>query len=362
MPFTLGRRPALDGIRGFAVLAVLAFHSGLDAKGGHLGVQVFFVLSGFVITAVLLEEANQTGRVSLRQFYARRVLRLLPALVAVLAFVSVYSLLSPAKAPRHEVARAGAGALFYVANWVFEHFGDKPYLLLHTWSLSVEEQFYLLWPPIVVVLAIRRGGYRALLRVALLGAVASGALRWLLIERGANLDRIYLGTDTRVDALLIGCALAVMFYAGWFPSGARARSAVRVAGTVGALAVVVACVFWSRPDVVAVGGIGLTLFALASGAIIATAVDAPDRAMARILAWSPLVQLGKISYGLYLWHLPLFVVMRHAFPTTPNIVMIPVMTAVALAVSIASYRFIEEPFLRMKDRFRPAPQRVDAAA
>ncbi|HVT75693.1 MAG TPA: acyltransferase [Acidimicrobiales bacterium] len=362
MPFTLGRRTALDGIRGLAVAAVVALHAGIGVKGGYLGVQIFFVLSGFVITAVLLEEARETGGISLRQFYLRRVLRLLPALVAVLAFVAAYSLLFPGHAPRHQVARAEAGALFYVVNWVYIHVGSKPYLLVHTWSLSIEEQFYLLWPPIVVALALRGGRYRRLAQVALVGVAASTAVRWVLIAHGARLDRVYLGTDTRVDALLMGCAVAIACYAGWMPRRRATLAALRIASFVGAAVVIAACLWWGRPGVLHYHGLGLSFIALCTAAIIAAVVVMPAGVMPRVLSWSPLTELGKISYGLYLWHLPLFVMFRNAFPHTTNWIAVPLMTVIAVGVSLVSYHYIEEPFLRMKERLRPAPVPVTAVA
>jgi peptidoglycan/LPS O-acetylase OafA/YrhL len=350
--FTLGRRPALDGIRGGAIAVVVALHAGAGTGGGFLGVQVFFVLSGFVITAVLLEELRDTGAVNLRQFYTRRALRLAPALFAVLAFVAAYALLFPQHAAPRMVGRAEVATTLDVANWFFAHFGNKPYMLVHTWSLSVEEQFYLFWPPVLVALMVARGGYRTVARVAVAGVVASVAVRWLLIARGAGVDRVYLGTDTRVDALLIGCAVAVAFYAGWVPRSARALAALRWAGRARAVVVGLACLTWTRSTVMDFHGLSLTVIALCSAAVMGHAIVAPDGLMARLLAWSPLTQLGKVSYGLYLWHLPIFVMFRHAFPALSDVVAIPVMTIIALGVSLFSYRYIEEPFLRMKDRWR----------
>jgi peptidoglycan/LPS O-acetylase OafA/YrhL len=361
MPFTLGRRPALDGLRGLSVIAVMAIHATAAAKGGWIGVQVFFVISGFVITLVILEEVRSTNAFSFRNFYARRGLRLLPALFAMLVFVGVYSALFPHRVTPHDAGQAGLATVFYVANWMFAIKGSHPFLLVHTWSLAVEEQFYLLWPPLLIALVFRRAGMRAVLIAAVAGATASAVWRYVLITHHSSIDRVYLGTDTRVDAMLIGCALAVLFHAGWMPTGARFVAWVRVAAAASAVVLVTTVVTVARPRPVLYEG-GLTLLALCAASIIALIVLSPDGLASRALAWRPLERLGQISYGLYLWHLPIFVITRWAIPTVPNLVAVPIMVTLSIGVAVASHQFVEQPFLRAKERFRSVPIPVLVAA
>ena len=360
MPFTLGRSPALDGLRALSVLAVMVFHASARPKGEWIGVQVFFVISGLVITLTILEEVRATNGFSLRKFYARRALRLLPALAAMLIVVGAYALLVPDRLSPHAVGRAGLGALFYVANWLFVIKGSRPLLLVHTWSLAVEEQFYLLWPPLVYVLVFRRRGVWAVLIASVVGTIASAAWRYGLVTHHSGVNRAYLGTDTRVDAILVGCALAVVLHAGWMPTGERSLALVRAAGAAGAAVLVVSALTVSRQRMWLYKG-GLTALALCAVAVIALVVLSPDGVTSRVLGWRPLENLGRISYGVYLWHLPIFVVTRNAFPHASNAIVIPAMSVLAIGAAALSYRFVEQPFLRLKERFRAIPAEVKVA-
>jgi peptidoglycan/LPS O-acetylase OafA/YrhL len=349
MPFTLGRRPALDGIRGCAIVGVLGLHAGEVLKGGYIGVQVFFVLSGFVITGVLLEEARATRAISLIRFYARRGLRLLPALCVVIAFVAVFAALHSEQRWTGELTRDSTSTLFYFANWLSTGAANQFDPLSHMWSLSVEEQFYLVLPPLLALFAVRRVSYRALLVVCVVGAVASAVVRAALITNGGVVNRVYFGTDTRIDAVLIGCAAAVLAYGGWLPTGARVRTGIRVIAIAGCASIIGVAYAVPRTE----RGLytyGLLVVALLSAAIIADVIVSPEGALARALAWRPLRRVGVISYGIYLWHLPLLFVIRTALPTASNAVVAPLMIAASVAVAEASYRYLETPFLRLKDR------------
>lgn len=213
-------QPALDGVRACAVLAVLLFHGGVAAlPGGFLGVDAFFVLSGFLITSLLLAERSSTGRTDLVAFWGRRARRLLPALLLVLATVAVVSrwLLPPTELPALRLDSLAAVA--YLANWRMMFRGGDyfaatgaPSPLQHTWSLGIEEQFYLIWPLVFLAAVVVARGRRIrliLLVIALAGAVAS-ALASALLYSPVNVDRDYYGTDTRAVALLVGCGLAVL--------------------------------------------------------------------------------------------------------------------------------------------------------
>ena len=229
--------PGLDGLRAVAVAAVLLFHAGFHwMPGGFLGVDVFFVLSGFLITSLLLREFERSGRISLRSFWARRVRRLFPALLVLLAAVSVYAGLAGADG-RRPLSLDGLAALGYFANWrfVFSHQGyfartGPPSLLQHTWSLSIEEQFYVVWPLVLALLLRRRRPRRAVLAVALTGAVAS-AVAMALLAPGGDHSRAYYGSDTHAQGLLIGAALAVVLARAPALS-ARARRAWGLVGGV----------------------------------------------------------------------------------------------------------------------------------
>ena len=211
-----GRIEALDGLRGLAVTAVIVNHLRPNAlPGGWLGVDVFFVLSGFLITSLLLAEHRATGRVDLRHFYSRRARRLLPALFLLLVVLAIVARIAPDAAGFQGLRGDGLSALGYVANWHFvlagtSYFGAfAPSPLRHLWSLSVEEQFYLLWP-LALVVVLRRHGARAVGIVAFGLALASAVAMALAYGNGAHISRAYFGTDTHAHGVLLGCVLAAL--------------------------------------------------------------------------------------------------------------------------------------------------------
>jgi peptidoglycan/LPS O-acetylase OafA/YrhL len=367
-PFPYHR--ALDGVRALAVAAVLAFHGGVTAlHGGFLGVDAFFVLSGFLITSLLLAEHRQTGRISLTTFWGRRVRRLLPALLLVLATVVVVSRWT---LPPDELGALRADALAavaYVANWRMMNRGGgyfaetaAPSPLQHTWSLGIEEQFYVLWPLLVVAIlvAARRRGPVALLAGCVVGAVAS-AVAAALLFRPTDVDRAYYGTDTRALALLIGAALAVLLsrrvvspplYRSATAVGATTR---RVLGASAAAGAVTTGWLWATAD-----GTdpwlyrgGLVAAALAVAAVIAHAVVSPSSPTARVLGVAPLVWLGRISYGVYLWHWPLFQWLNAERTGLSGAPLFAVRCAVTLALSAASFFLVESPLRHARWLRRP---------
>ncbi len=240
MPARLtGRQPALDGLRAVAVIAVLLFHGGVaGARGGFLGVDVFFVLSGYLITMLLLREQQATGRIALGAFWARRARRLLPALFFVLAAVAVYAAFLVEPQARLSLRLDGLATLGYVGNWrqlgaeggYFAQ-GATPSPLRHTWSLSIEEQFYLVWPLVVVALLrgrrLTRSRVRRVLVVAAVAALASAVLMSVLL--GGDVSRVYYGTDTRAQSVLVGCALAALLRLRRTPAGTPGAHAGRAA-------------------------------------------------------------------------------------------------------------------------------------
>ena len=359
--------PALDGVRAVAVVGVLAFHGGLSwAGGGFLGVDVFFVLSGYLITSLLLAERARTGRIALGEFWKRRAARLLPALLLVVAAVLLGArALLPAE-DQGRVRGDGVAALLYVANWRMTWGGDDyfaqtaaPSPLQHTWSLGIEEQFYLVWPLVVVLLvagggalALRRSGLWRLLFVCVAGVVVSTALLAAL-HSAADPARAYYGTDTRGAALMVGAGLAVLLAL----RGDRPVSRTLRRATVALAVVATAWLGWV--GVGADGGDrwlyrgGLLSVALAVAVVLAHVVLVPDGWAAYLLSRRPLVLLGRISYGVYLWHWPVFIAVNagRTGRTGPELFAIRVLVTLGLAA--VSYVLVERPVRTLVRDGRP---------
>jgi peptidoglycan/LPS O-acetylase OafA/YrhL len=344
--------PGLDGLRALAVLAVLLYHAGVSfARGGFLGVDLFFVLSGFLITSLLLGELAQTGRIDLRGFWLRRARRLLPA-VAVLIPVTLVAASTLARDDVGKTRDDAIASLLYVNNWhqvaasqsYFASLG-RPSLLQHLWSLAVEEQFYVLWPLLLaagLVLLRRRG----LALLTLVAGAGSALLMAGLYDDGRDPSRVYYGTDTRASALLIGALLAFAWPAGSAREDGPARRRVLDVVGLAALAAVLAA-FWrvNDYDPFDYRG-GLVLFALAAAALIGV-VSRPTTRLGRALGWPPLVWLGIRSYGIYLWHWPVLELSRPGRDVPwHGPLLILAQTAVTIGLAALSYRFVEQPVRR----------------
>lgn len=355
--------PALDGIRAIAVALVLAEHGGIPGvSGGFLGVDVFFVLSGFLITSLLLDELAHRGRIALADFWIRRARRLLPALIVmVLAVVAVRSLF-----PTEAVATLrddAVAAFFWAANWAFvaqqtDYFsqGSPPSPLQHTWSLAVEEQYYLLWPLLVIAVAAVLGARArwGVFALATVGAVGS-AVAAILMASDTGVNRVYFGTDTRVQALLVGAAAAALLVRDWsvLTAGGTlirtrwrrwAATALSVLGLAG-LAALAHFATGSAGEF----RLGL-LIAVAVAAVLVVAPVALDQTspVARVLAWRPLVWLGAISYGVYLWHWPIFLALNGERTGWSGWPLFAVRCAATIAVATASWWLLEEPIRRWR--------------
>jgi peptidoglycan/LPS O-acetylase OafA/YrhL len=359
----LGYRPALDGIRGLAIAAVVCLHTFGIPKQGALGVDLFFVLSGFLITALLLEEYQRSGRISLQVFYRRRALRLLPALFGLLL---VYTVISTAELVLkgqvdgqrvREPLLGVAAAAGYVSNFLqLTH--DVPLSLSHLWSLAEEEQFYILWPALLVFFARYRPSSVARLVTALIVLVA--VERLTLTLTGTGYLRLYLAPDTHAEPLLIGCLFGVWFARGHLPVLVATKARRGVTSALALALVVVAFFVLGRflPTVI-YGTPILTAFAFA-GALLIICAALGDSAVSRALAARPLRFLGRISYSLYLWHLPVIV----AFGLSPAAggPRAALAGAVAIVLAIGSHYFVERPFLRMKHRVKPPRETAIATA
>jgi peptidoglycan/LPS O-acetylase OafA/YrhL len=360
----LGRSPALDGLRGLALIWVVTYHfTGVNGPfpGAWIGLDIFFVLSGFLITAMLLDERRVNGRVSLPLFYARRACRLLPALLVMLAGWTVMLLLfhdtnwfaaTPGGARTGDPVELGGAfwqlgvTLVYGANWIYAlDSGRAP--LAHLWSLAVEEQFYIVWPFVLLaLLAVLR--FRGRLAVVLGLAAVSAVLPFLYWDGGAGNDRIYFGTDTRAVGMLLGAAAALLWHRRRAAGGGQAPFALTRAYA--GLAIIGVFLF-------TVGNIpikflvGPALMAVAAMQVIPYLVDDPGGAMARFFDSRVLVWLGQRSYAVYLWHY-LFATWLHPLP---DYVYIPVGIALSLLVAHLSWVLVESRVLRWGRRFRPAP-------
>ena len=342
----IGYRPSLDGLRGVAVLFVMAFHSQLPyTQWGYLGVDVFFVLSGFLITTVLLEEWIDNGKIVLSHFYVRRVLRLFPALV-VLILASLLPLNPIAFVER---ARAGAVAFFYGANWARALDWDVEMAgLSHTWSLSIEEQFYLLWPATLILLLRMKWSPARLVGLLAGGVVASAVLRVVMLFGGSSPERLYNGLDTRADSLLAGCALGVVFAFGIPVSMRIRRFAVAVSILVIPAVIMTLASEWNDDFMFIAGYATVVLVTLG---VLSLLVGERAPGLGRALEFPALVGIGRISYGLYLWHYPLFNYIDLMEFSQP--VRLSAMVGSVFAAAGVSYYLIERPCLRLKGRFRP---------
>ena len=347
-----GYQPALDGLRAFAVLTVLAYHLELGwARGGYLGVDAFFVLSGFLITSLLVGEFVRRGGISFAGFWARRARRLLPALLLVLLAVAAYGVL---QAPADQLDRLrgdGLATLFYGANWRFIASGQSyfdlfsaPSPLRHMWSLAIEEQFYLVWPLITFAcLRLARGRRWLLGGVCVVGAAASMVTMAMLYD-SSDPSRAYYGTDGRAHLLLIGAGLALLL-SRWSPARGTQRSTVRALGLLGAIAVVV---FWMQvPDTAAwMYRGGYAVFGICVALVIAGAVQPGTFALRSFLSLAPIVWIGRISYGLYLWHWPVIVIASPARTGLDGPQLTLLQVGLTFAIATASFYLVEQPIRR----------------
>ena len=320
--WVLGYRPGLDALRGIAVLLVLADHMRFPpaAEWGAVGVTLFFVLSGFLITSLLLHEWRTTGHLDLVAFYRRRALRLLPALLVVCAAVTaVYVTTGHASRVLPEVG----GALSYMANWL-RIAGVDMGVMSHTWSLAVEEQFYVAWPLVLLLI----GRWRLAIPVMLAALVLVATTRAALTVTDVGELRLRTGTDLNADALIGGCALA------FFAAG-RHVAAPPLVGYAGLAALAVALGAGYANLVESAGMVA----SMVAGVLLVWYLSTAELAG---LPWTPVAAIGKISYGVYLWHAPVLAVM-------PNASAVTAFSAI-VAIAAASYRFVEVPFLRLKNR------------
>lgn len=344
--------PGLDGLRALAVLAVIAYHFNWGvASGGLLGVGVFFVLSGYLITDLLMEERKRKGRINMKQFWLRRMRRLLPAMLLMLCILTVYlTIVDPGRLS--SIRGDIWSSLTYTNNWYliyhnvsyFESFGP-PSPIGHLWSLAVEEQFYLIWPFLLMIVISTFAPTRGKLFLLILaGAAVSFALMVFLYEPGTDPSRVYYGTDTRAFGLLIGAALAIIYPSHKFsePFSRKGNAWVNIFGVVGLCIVMYMLTKTGKYDESLYRG-GMVVLSAASALVIAAAAS-PFSAVGKLLAWKPLRWIGVRSYGIYLLHYPIIVLTGPADPNvSPNLLLQLAQLMITVVLAALSYRFVEEP-------------------
>jgi peptidoglycan/LPS O-acetylase OafA/YrhL len=339
--------PALDGLRGLAVLAVMAYHGSSWATGGFLGVDVFFTLSGFLITTVLLRERAASGSVSLRRFFCRRALRLMPALILMLAlYVAAALAFDPGRAAMH--LGDAALALTYTANVPRALQIARPIYLAPTWSLAVEAHFYLLWPPVLTWLLSRAQSIRKLA----LGVAALAALGWAgkhaALLGGVPWYRLYYVLDGRADALLLGCALALWQHdraSRSIPRASERERRLLVLASAGVAACWIVLLGSAAFDERANYLWRSTFVAATTALLILAAVR--TQGVARVLSLAPLGATGRISYGLYLCHYPIFLLLHRDLGRTLGETL-AAGGLLSFAAATGSYWLVERPALRLK--------------
>ena len=383
MPKPVGRSqrymPGLDGLRAIAVLAVIAYHLDFGwAPGGLLGVGVFFTLSGYLITDLLLGARAATGSLQLRQFWIRRARRLLPALflmiVVVVAWVTLFE-----RAFLPGLRGDVIAATFYVSNWwnivreasYFARFGPPP-PLEHLWSLAVEEQFYLIWPWLVW-LALRLTRKRpvaagaTLTGLALALSTASVIAMWVLYQPGIDPTRVYEGTDTRAFGLLVGAALAVVWPSRALSATLVTRWRVLLDGVGFAGLVIIGLLIWrtSEYSPFLYHG-GILLLTVGTTATVA-ALAHPASLLGVAVGWAPLRWIGVRSYGIYLWHWPIIVLTAPSLDQKPTLTLQVLQVAATIIVAALSWHFVEEPIRRgaigqLWEKFRAGAWRRPASS
>lgn len=332
------RIPELDGVRGIAVLLVFFVHIIPQyVPTGGLGVDVFFVLSGYLITNILLNELDRTGHINYKAFYVRRALRLIPALIAVLIFATVYAVTRGHSWA--SVASTAALVLGYAANWplAYDRF-DLLGIVPHAWSLAVEEHFYLLWPALLAWLH-RKYSALTIARIIIALVVAVAVWRAFLLLSGSTENRCYFGTDTRIDGPLVGSLAAML---------ARTSFQITKPVAIGAAAILTFGLFRSNAHGASYFlGFGLA-FSLSVSIAMLWLLQYRDTWIHRALRSRVLTFTGQISYSLYLWHFALILALGQHVKWSRGVTL--GILVLCYAVAVASYYLIERPFLHMKDR------------
>ncbi len=341
---------SLDGLRGFSILLVMVYHTNAPfLEGGSIGVDIFFVLSGYLITNTILKEKTKTGHLSYRNFYIRRALRLTPAFITMLTLFSLISFFLLSSEQSSSNITESLIALFYLSNWFRALSIDSMNYLGHTWSLSAEEQFYLIWPLALITLLKLKNWIR--LSLTILVIFVALFLRFYLLESGSPPERIYNGFDTRIDCLLIGCLTSLAlsnapFQAFLIRKTTHKYLTVLAHVSIATILILATSTRWHSEWSIKYGYI--TTETCATILIIALVTQKSTRFLS-IFNNPILVQIGILSYGLYIWHYPVFrtmfengwrgrEVLLYGFP-------------ISFTIATLSFNYIERPFLKLKKQF-----------
>ena len=352
-------RRSLDGLRALAVAAVVVYHFTSTSahtlgRGGFLGVDLFFVLSGFLITGLLLAEHSKAKRIDLKSFWQRRFRRLFPAFVVFLGLIALFVMVSPAFA-RSGIRGDTIWSLLYVQNWHYLYWQSSVLdPVSHTWSLSVEEQWYLIWPAALwATLYWTKGRIRTIL-IIFLGLAGASAIWTFFLHANVGWTRAYYGTDSRAQELLIGAALAVLVSSGDWLRSRWSRWILEIVGWASVIFITSEVIWGDKSNSFFYEG-GFVLISIAAACIIAASIYSKGP-LGKALSWRPLVLLGLISYGVYLFHIPIMFYLKPGRWGLEGVWLFLVRVALVLLIATASYVLIENPIRRQK--FSVADPRV----
>jgi peptidoglycan/LPS O-acetylase OafA/YrhL len=352
-PVSLAYVPQLDGLRGLAIGLVVIYHAGyLTAgwgprpfPGGFIGVDLFFALSGFLITAGLVGQLERRGHINLREFWTRRIRRIVPALVVAVVGVAALLPLVGNTFDFEAVRNSVVGSLLFVSNWQQAAGWKYQFELTHTWSLAVEMQFYLVWPLVLIVASKLRIPRRAFAGLVLLAVVAVAVHRWRMWTDQAHFLPLYIRTDTRADVILLGCLGAMAVVWGWVGPAAGRRLRVPAIAALGVILFV--CLESETGDSRLYHGL-FSLVGVSCAVLVLAAVLDPEWGLHRFWRHRGLVVLGQRSYSLYLWHVPIFLFVAEHMGDRPVWLRLVVGLSAAAVATELSYRFVERRFWRRR--------------
>lgn len=352
--FHLPYLPALDGLRAIAVILVFIYHlpfTSFYLPSGWLGVDVFFVLSGFLITSLLISEYHKSQTINLKNFYIRRFLRLLPALILLLIIVNIISLTQSTEI-QQQTQLDSIFALTYTSNWYFAFNPSPPLYLQHTWSLAIEEQYYLFWALIVAVMLAKEMGVKRLMILAIAVALASFIWRlFLIFPLEASHERIYFGLDTRLDGLLLGSALGCFVHTYWYQRiQTKIKDGVNNYLAIASLVALPLMARYGAKTLISEFIIIIPLVNMITLYLILYLIAQPKNRLIAILENPILVRIGKLSYGIYLYHIVIIRIFGGMLEIPQDLKFIIVFILTIILAEI-SFRLVESPILRLKHRF-----------
>lgn len=345
---------SLDGIRALAIIMVLLFHTQYSASmvllsGGFIGVELFFVLSGYLITKLLLMEYDNAGTINVKNFYMRRALRLFPALWLMLFCSVIYVIVSPSDDYSNQVSDGIIATLLYYSNWSTIYLDNRFYFLNHTWSLAIEEQFYVVWP-LFLLLSLKFAQARELVKIVALFIILSVILQAYFYYKTGYFLRSYAGTDTRASGILLGCMLALILRSNYNLAFLKQKEGITICGWIALTILIVTSMVAKYDSRWMYYGQG-TIVSLSSAGLIAAVETNRGSSLSGFLALSPIQFIGKISYGLYLWHFPVFVLFHQKQLSIGIIDSNLASWFTTFTVAIFSYYLIERNFLKFKSNY-----------